>query len=377
MAEHNDAPTYTALTIDTNVFDDAGKDLRNELMRELLNLDAYHVRFVISEVVRREMADHLEQRISSEKKKVMNICSLSIIDNALTDERRSVLEKICKEIDENTDSAETQISRFLESAKAELIGVEEVLATDLIDMYFEAKPPFAGTGKKKSEFPDAIALKSLEEWSECNGCIILAVSNDKDWKTFAETSPVIDVVDSLPEALERLSDNASALRQKVDQLIRAIDSGEYPNVHESIEHALGSFDWANKVDFIVTSSFHYEETDKDLDYGGYQIVDEEDNTQFFIYRVDEDGFTVILQLVVVLDIYAGFDFFVAESTEMIDVGSANVSDSYLLPTTLFASIEVDGEEVSVAEILVNPGSDIDLGEIAPELDGTDLPVETP
>lgn len=48
----------------------------------------------------------------------------------------------------------------------------------IVNNYFEKNPPFSD--KKKSEFPDAIVLKSLELWCEENNqkCIILSKDND-------------------------------------------------------------------------------------------------------------------------------------------------------------------------------------------------------
>ena len=73
----------------------------------------------------------------------------------------------------------------------------------LIAMYFEPSPPFEGTGKKKNEFPDAIALITLEDWAREPEKKILAVSKDHGWVSFAEKSEFIDINKELPAALER------------------------------------------------------------------------------------------------------------------------------------------------------------------------------
>jgi hypothetical protein len=42
--------------------------------------------------------------------------------------------------------------------------------------------------RKKSEFPDALALLSLERWATQNKSLVLLVSADGDWKKLVEQS---------------------------------------------------------------------------------------------------------------------------------------------------------------------------------------------
>ena len=67
-----------------------------------------------------------------------------------------------------------------------------------------ASPPFEEPDKKKHEFPDAIALLSLEEWAEVNKTRILAVSCDRGWAAFAAESEWIVVDSDLASALAEL-----------------------------------------------------------------------------------------------------------------------------------------------------------------------------
>lgn len=52
----------------------------------------------------------------------------------------------------------------------------------IIDDYFNKKAPFSE--KKKSEFPDAIVLKSLEQWCSENNTTCIVLSKDTDMKKF-------------------------------------------------------------------------------------------------------------------------------------------------------------------------------------------------
>ena len=57
-------------------------------------------------------------------------------------------------------------------------------------MYFSPETPFEEG--KKHEFPDAIALITLEDWAKTNGKNLLAITRDKGWIAFCEKSEWID-----------------------------------------------------------------------------------------------------------------------------------------------------------------------------------------
>jgi hypothetical protein len=60
--------------------------------------------------------------------------------------------------------AQQRVTRFLQEIGAEIIRVTNVRTSDVVDAYFQLAPPFSAAGKNKAEFPDAIALMSLERW---------------------------------------------------------------------------------------------------------------------------------------------------------------------------------------------------------------------
>ena len=59
---------------------------------------------------------------------------------------------------------------------------------EVIRRYFATEPPFSTKERKKSEFPDALALLSLERWATQNKSLVLLVSADGDWKKLVEQS---------------------------------------------------------------------------------------------------------------------------------------------------------------------------------------------
>ena len=86
--------------------------------------------------------------------------------------------------------ARERIDRYLKSVDATVVPAKgHVDIDELLRIYFEGTAPFSKEGKKKNEFPDAIALLSLEDWARNNAATLIAVSTDKDWYCVEVTVP--------------------------------------------------------------------------------------------------------------------------------------------------------------------------------------------
>jgi hypothetical protein len=81
--------------------------------------------------------------------------------------------------------AQRRLDQFYESCDATVLPVDSVTSREVLERYFNQEPPFAATGDKKQEFPDAYALMSVEKWAEENDFKVLVVSHDKGWKESA------------------------------------------------------------------------------------------------------------------------------------------------------------------------------------------------
>jgi hypothetical protein len=70
-------------------------------------------------------------------------------------------------------------------------------------MYFLNSPPFENTKDKKNEFPDAIALLSLESWAIANKTKVVVVSNDAGWERYCNQSSHLLFLNDLDDALSK------------------------------------------------------------------------------------------------------------------------------------------------------------------------------
>ena len=93
--------------------------------------------------------------------------------------------------------------------------------------YFSNQAPFAETGKKKDEFPDAFVLESLIDYLKKNEDIsIIAVSTDLDWEKALSDNSQIMLVKDIIEALRVINGSeefaCSVLETAEEQVKEAI-----------------------------------------------------------------------------------------------------------------------------------------------------------
>ena len=151
--------------------------------------------------------------------------------------------------------------RFISKTKCDIIKIDDFeISKNVIDRYFDLKSPFSK--EKKSEFPDAFALLSLEEFAKQAGTKALIVAHDKDWQAFCEEFEHLVHVDSLEGALDLFNNIEVDLMQA---LIAELDKSSTSALREEISHAIArsvktrQFNYSGwaPTDFVVD---HYDAT---------------------------------------------------------------------------------------------------------------------
>ncbi|MCY4047676.1 MAG: PIN domain-containing protein, partial [Candidatus Dadabacteria bacterium] len=181
-------PPYTALTLDTCIYQKHGFRFDSGLLEKL---GGQSIQIVTPEIVSNEVQRHLseiENKASRDLKssidKFKDTYFLQESQTAQLDGVKGLVEKVIPHRKFKIFVTLLRNHLFLNS---KFCSVER-----LVDGYFREIPPFIGP-RKKNEFPDAVALLSLEGWAKQNNKKVLAVSNDKGWLSFSEQSDHIDV----------------------------------------------------------------------------------------------------------------------------------------------------------------------------------------
>ena len=132
---------------------------------------------MLSEIVYREVLKHIEQKITESRAHAIKTINLSKVQFGLPQEKIEEIENLLLPKDTDFEIADSRVNEYMERTGIEIVRADEYTnLSDLVELYFNSKPPFSESGKKKSEFPDAIALASLEGWAKENKHRVIAVS---------------------------------------------------------------------------------------------------------------------------------------------------------------------------------------------------------
>lgn len=213
------------------------------------------------------------------------------------------------------------LEEFIRKCGIELVKGEEYCEMkSLIDMYFQNLAPFKESGNKKNEFPDAIALLSLQYWVEENNKNLLAVSADNDWKNFALGKGNIEVIDDLAKAMDILNKQTD---EALDSIIYEIEldltksqnSRIFESMYSAIENSI------NISEISAVSSFKYYIDDEQLSLKNIYILPEENGKRLKVYIIDYDSdkITISITCEVMCEVEVAFNFSVWDSIDKEDV----------------------------------------------------------
>lgn len=178
----------TFFSIDTNVLEGKGFDFNHGALNVLHKQRPAWMTLRLSDVVEREVYAHRMHDLTEAKQK---------LDSALNHMRRKAaldVAKVATELDALTvlesgaNQFKSELQSFVKGMGGEILPTSgATLASDLFDRYFAVKPPFELVQDKKFEFPDAAALLVLEQYAKDQEEVGVLISNDKGWRSFANT----------------------------------------------------------------------------------------------------------------------------------------------------------------------------------------------
>ncbi len=166
--------------IDTSVFE-ANNFTRGEKIRQLMTLSADgHIRILLPEITYREIVTHIERYVRDGVKEYDRMRRKTRIFKNIED--------MVKRLDDlNPDKlvldAISKFDQMIADGKVMRLPYPKLDTKDVFDSYFEGTSPF-GTGTKKSEFPDAFVLKTIEIWCEENDTTCTIYTMDKDFSDY-------------------------------------------------------------------------------------------------------------------------------------------------------------------------------------------------
>lgn len=123
--------------------------------------------------------------------------------------------------------ARAELDEFLERFKLIKLGPSRVNVAEVIHWYNKGRPPF-GKGKKKHEFPDALSLSAVLEYSRAVGEVVAVISSDGDHERFCGRHDCLFHYQSLGAFVESLlssDEHVQKVREMLDENTDLIDEG--------------------------------------------------------------------------------------------------------------------------------------------------------
>lgn len=347
------------ISVDTCIYERHGLHLEGGLLLRLEQFRESPSSFLVSDVVQREVLKHLELRTLA----VKNALAKAIKDagyhwQATPEARSKALEDLVGS-GSSKDWARARLDGFFERCGAKVVlADDEVKVGAVMTRYFASSPPFEASGDKKSEFPDAVALMSLEGWARKNSKPTVVVSADKGWKEFADSSPYLYCAETLEDALE-LFQRRDATRAELVRHVGALLEQDSSDVLERLRSQLTNTTWWPEASSYFENDIELEVQVESVAFAGETAGH---SMRAVDYRWDE--LTVVADFVAELEVDADIGF----SYDGTSMGGCSVSRQMTIEfEALITFDKPSGEELAVLEAeLVRRNHDIDLGDVAPD-----------
>jgi hypothetical protein len=357
-----------AITVDTSVVDALQRGLEHGPLKRLAQFRGSTTRLVLSDVVRNEIEAHLRKDAKDAgaalDKALRHVGAAWRVDAQRLSQTRQALVG-----EQDADRvALTRLDDWMAATGTQVVRAQDHASIDeLLSRYFEHRPPFA-PGAKKNEFPDALALLSLEAWADANDALVLAVSKDGDWAAFCEASKRLIAIDDLPTALACFQNDEA--RYGCQIAVARTRDNDGIGLLAAIERRLREWDESIEFSSEANSQFQWTEDMVEADYKvvGLSGVNDDGDIEPLAYGDGELVVSLCVDVNAKVIGYFTFDKWDTIDREYLSMGtgSSSVQEQIVLDVTVTLGGRVpEHPEVLDVEILPRHVS-IDFGEIEPD-----------
>ena len=353
-----------AITLDTSIFDKYDDNLRNTVLLGLKQFVGTRISVVFSDIIVNEVKGHISRRAAKTTAAVVK----ELNNHRKAWDRTETVEELgaSAHLNDPPDNLADRLwSTYVVTIQATTLAADDfVRISDLTARYFSSSPPFSGTGKKKAEFPDAMALLSLEAWAKSRSTKLLVVSCDGDWKNFADQSDHLVCLTDVPVALDHFNREA---RFVADRTIVLLQKQDISDITNEIANAVERFFDDSLMEIEARADpYDYEAT---LQGGALQSWTLKSGP--LILAADEEEITFVVDLECKVAFEASITWSIYSDREWHTIGSStNVTteNDCVLQFTITCSRTIE-EEPNVCEVTVTSRPfTIDFGYIDPKWD---------
>jgi len=358
---------YDAITLDTNIFTDGGYRLESGLFSQLSQFKNGSSRFVLSEIVHRELRRHLIQGSQERRDELLSVVKSSRFYGFFAAEELKLLTDICNTAALPEHIVDTRLQTFAAVNQMEVVPASGATIDEVLRLYFSPSPPFEPSGAKKEEFPDAIALVSLEAWAKDHDLKLLAVSKDKGWSAYANTSSRIAVQSDFATALSMFQEQHTEAQRFVSALITAAGEGRADTLLSDVEKSLADSVANLEVQAGLYSTEHIKPTLVDLELERIKLTGHDGKIAFKVVRTGSNSivFTVLATLHVSASVAVSFQSWDEDYGDYQDYDEVGYAKGDWFESDLMIEISTDGLFPTIEAVeLLEPIDEIDFGSVA-------------
>lgn len=364
--------SISAISADTCIFSRNGYQLNQGILGNLKQFHKNSFRLIFSEVTIKEVIRHIGKYSEEEKTKfhtaLRGIARYWSIDKA---KQSAVSIDLFQGIEESKELANKQVEDFLIRCGANVIDARQTLdVSELLKCYFETLPPFETSRDKKAEFPDAIALLSLESWAKKEKTSVLFVTKDKGCTQYCKNSSRLYAIDDLASALTLIQERDSHRAEMCASINEQINLGKYPDLlnmtKSAISQEIWSIDWAPRAD----SAFYYDSEMQDIEVLEVSFLPNEGSIGLQAVDYYDETLVARMKVSIKIEAWCNFDFSVKDGIDkdMVFIGSteASVEDSIKVDV-LISILDPENNEPEICTVeLIPTYHSIDFGSVWPD-----------
>ncbi|KDP84216.1 hypothetical protein CF70_021220 [Cupriavidus sp. SK-3] len=352
------AGEITALTIDTSIFEKNSLALESGLLAQLEQFRKSEFELVLANTVANEVKRHLAKNATDATKALRTALTHTAKHRALSSAHQEELTALSNLAAADDDArARKRFDDWAQRVGADVIHEDEFASIGEIMRRYEAgEPPFAETGEKKHEFPDAVALSTLEGWAEDRDTRILAVAHDKDWQRYGAQSKRLVVVDDLADALSTIQ-GLGAAREPAVRLATLFIAGDAVGLHTAVldaaRHQVDKFEFRVEAD----SQFAVEEDGVEATVDDISL-DIPDATGATLDTISHDDGQAVIKVSgtasLSIDVHFSFEKFDSIDRDYVSMGSAIIPDDVEIEFEALVTVQIDADGLALDGVELLP-----------------------
>jgi PIN domain len=339
---------YDTITIDTSIFHNLGYYLEGGLLAELQQFKHGSVKVVLSEIVYRELLDHLTVGAREAEAALNRGVKLAVQRGLLGSEDAIKLKETSILTIAPEHAADNRLKAFLYATNCEVIRVAETSVARIVDLYFSRSAPFEKSGEKKPEFPDAIALTSLEGWARKHNRKMLAISADKGWLAFQKSESLV-VESNLAAALQNFQVGVGEAKKRVDAILLEIkERPESPTgrqFRELLASAVAAMDVAPDASSVVP--YHVE--DARIEFRDV-FIEHDGKFELEVVQISPSHIVANIWIIILAEATATFLFATGSTDESSEMRLTIEENRVTIPASALLTFDVSHDIAKLVEV---------------------------